>query len=122
MTLIEKEEIIAVLKQCYDPEIPVDLWNLGLIYDIDIQEAPDGQGNDVNITMTLTTPGCSMAQHIARGVMAKLEEHPEINQALVQLTFDPPWNPEMISEEARQQLGLGGDPQPAQDNSSGGLN
>lgn len=120
MTLINKEEIIALLKQCYDPEIPVDLWNLGLIYDIDIQEAPEEQGSDVNITMTLTTPGCGMAQHIARGVMAKLEEHHEINQALVQLTFDPPWNPEMISEEARQQLGLG-EPQPTQENISGGL-
>ena len=57
--MVEKEKIIDVLKQCFDPEIPVDLWNLGLIYDIKISEA-ENKKSDVDITMTLTTPGCSM--------------------------------------------------------------
>ena len=58
MAKITKEDIIKVLKQCYDPEIPVDLWSLGLIYDIEIQESYEGDQSDINIVMSLTTPGC----------------------------------------------------------------
>ena len=58
--LIQKDEVVNVLKQCFDPELPVDLWNLGLIYDIQIQEAYDETKSDINIIMSLTTPGCTM--------------------------------------------------------------
>ena len=98
--LIQKEEVIKILKQCFDPELPVDLWNLGLIYDIKIQEAYDETKSDINIIMSLTTPGCTMGDQISQDVRNKLE-------ALDKVTFDPPWNPEMITEEAKKKLGLG---------------
>jgi len=68
MGQVKKEQIIEILKQCYDPELPVDLWNLGLIYDIQIQESYDENKSDVNITMSLTTPGCSMGQNMAQDI------------------------------------------------------
>ena len=105
MGQVKKEQIIEILKQCYDPELPVDLWNLGLIYDIQIQESYDENKSDVNITMSLTTPGCSMGQHMAQDIKTKLESMDEVNQAFVKVTFDPPWNPEMISDEAREKFG-----------------
>ena len=89
------------------PELPVDLWNLGLIYSIQIQESYDDTKSNVNITMSLTTPGCSMGQHMSQDIKNKLEALDEINQAFVEVTFDPPWNPEMITDEAREKLGLG---------------
>lgn len=108
MEKISKNDVIEVLKQCNDPEIPVDLWNLGLIYDIQIQENYDGDRSDINIVMSLTTPGCGMGQHMADDIKAKLEERDSVDKVFVQVTFDPPWNPSMISDEAREKLGLGG--------------
>ena len=102
-----KEKIIDLLKQCYDPELPVDLWNLGLIYNIQIQESYDETRSDVNIVMSLTTPGCTMGQQMAQDIKNKLEALDAVNQAFVEVTFDPPWNPEMISAEAREKLGVG---------------
>jgi len=106
MAQVKKDQVIEILKQCYDPELPVDLWNLGLIYDIQIQKAYDEKISDVNILMSLTTPGCSMGEQMAQDIKSKLETLDEVNQAFVEVTFDPPWNPEMITEEARK-LGLG---------------
>ena len=68
MKLIKKASVIEVLKQCFDPELPVDLWNLGLIYDIQIQEAYNEQQSDINIVMSLTTPGCTMGEQIAQDI------------------------------------------------------
>ena len=107
MSQIKEDRVIEILKQCYDPELPVDLWNLGLIYDIQIQEAYDETKSDINILMSLTTPGCTMGDQIAQDIRNKLEALDEINQAFVEVTFDPPWNPEMITEEAKKKLGLG---------------
>ena len=107
MAQVKKNQVIEILKQCYDPELPVDLWNLGLIYDIQIQKAYDEKISDVNILMSLTTPGCSMGEQMAQDIKSKLETLDEVNQAFVEVTFDPPWNPEMITEEARGELGLG---------------
>ena len=107
MAQVEESQVIKVLKQCYDPELPVDLWNLGLIYNIQIQDAYDETRSDVNIVMSLTTPGCTMGQHMAQDIKNKLESMDEVNQAFVEVTFDPPWNPEMISDEAREKLGVG---------------
>jgi len=107
MNKIEESKVVEILKQCYDPELPVDLWNLGLIYDIQIQEAYDENKSDINIVMSLTTPGCTMGDQIALDIRTKLEALDEVNQAFVQVTFDPPWDPKMITEEAKKKLGLG---------------
>ncbi len=100
-----KPKIIDVLKQCFDPEIPVDLWSLGLIYSIDIIEANDSK-YDISITMSLTTPGCSMGQHMAQDIENKVGAMAEVGQVSVHVTFDPPWQPSMMTDEARTKLGF----------------
>lgn len=104
--MIPEEKVVEILKQCYDPEIPIDLWSLGLIYNIDIQEAFDEGKSDINITMSLTTPGCGMGQFMADDIKNKLEALHEVNQAFVEITFEPPWTPEMMKEEAKSKLGF----------------
>ena len=99
-----KAKVIDILKQCYDPEIPIDLWNLGLIYDIDITTTENNK-NDVKITMSLTTPGCTMGQHMADDIKNKVKALKKINNIEVTLTFDPPWKPEMMTNYAREKLG-----------------
>tara|TARA_Y100000994_G_scaffold150196_1_gene122982 strand:+ start:242 stop:589 length:348 start_codon:yes stop_codon:yes gene_type:complete len=100
MTEINKDDIISVLKQCYDPEIPIDLWNLGLIYDIKIKNSI------VDIVMSLTTPGCTMGQYMADDIKSKLEQIQNIENVNVEVVFDPPWKPEMMTDEGRQKLGF----------------
>ena len=108
-----KEQIIGVLQQCYDPELPVDLWNLGLIYEIGLQG--DGiENTNVNITMSLTTPGCGMGQHMANDIKEKVSGLDGVENVSVEVTFDPPWNPEMMTDEARSKLGF--DPTPVPKN------
>ncbi|MDP5957878.1 MAG: iron-sulfur cluster assembly protein [Candidatus Marinimicrobia bacterium] len=97
---INKDQIVEILKQCYDPEIPVDLWNLGLIYDIKINE------KIVDITMSLTTPGCGMGQYMAEDIKNKVTSLDGVNETNVQVTFDPPWNPEMMTDDAKEKLGF----------------
>ena len=99
-----KTKIIDILKQCYDPEIPIDLWNLGLIYDIDVTTAENDK-KDVKITMSLTTPGCTMGQHMADDIKNKVKALEKINNIKVTVTFDPPWTPEMMTDYAREKLG-----------------
>ena len=106
MGQVKESQVIDILKQCYDPELPVDLWNLGLIYNIQIQESYDEESSDVNIVMSLTTPGCTMGHQMSLDIKNKLEALDEVSQAFVEVTFDPPWNPEMITSEAREKLGL----------------
>ena len=103
--MVNEDKIIEVLKQCYDPEIPVDLWSLGLIYNINISEAKNNK-SDVSITMTLTTPGCTMGSYMAEDIKMKLSGIEEINLSEVDVTFDPPWKPEMMNDEARKKLGF----------------
>ena len=105
MTNVNENSIIETLKQCFDPEIPIDLWNLGLIYKIDILPKTNKK-LDVHILMTLTTPGCMMGQHMADDIKSKLEKLNDIDTANVEVTFDPPWEPEMMSDEARKKLGF----------------
>jgi len=102
---LNENAVIDILKQCFDPEIPIDLWNLGLIYKIDITPASDNE-NDVYILMTLTTPGCTMGQYMADDIKSKLEMTKGINKAAVEVTFDPPWEPSMMTKEARIKLGF----------------
>jgi len=98
--MINNDQIIDVLKQCYDPEIPVDLWNLGLIYDINIDD------KNVYITMSLTTPGCGMAQHIAEDIKRKVSGLTGVDDTTVNITFDPPWEPTMMTDIAKEKLGF----------------
>jgi FeS assembly SUF system protein len=93
--------IIAMLHTCFDPEIPVDIYELGLIYDIDIQ--PSG---DVNIKMTLTSPGCPVAGSLPGEVEQKVGSVPGVASATVELVWDPPWCMEKMSEAAKLQLGM----------------
>ncbi len=81
MGKIKKENVIEVLKQCYDPEIPVDLWSLGLIYEIEIQDSYEGDTSDINIVMSLTTPGCGMGQMMADDIRTKLEARDKLGFA-----------------------------------------
>jgi probable FeS assembly SUF system protein SufT len=92
------------LRTCYDPEIPANIVDLGLVYDCVIRDAE--AGTTVDIVMTLTAPGCGMGQVLADDVKAKVEALPAVKEAIVELTFDPPWDMERMSEEARLDLGL----------------
>ena len=107
MAQVKESQVIEILKQCFDPELPIDLWNLGLIYNIETQESYDELHSDVNIVMSLTTPGCTMGQQMSLDIKNKLEALDEVNQAFVEVTFEPAWNPEMMSAEAREKLGVG---------------
>ena len=108
------DKIIDVLKQCYDPEIPIDLWNLGLIYNIQFDEDAKDK-TDLKITMSLTTPGCSMGNHMAEDIKTKVSAMEEISNCEVNVTFDPPWKPEMMTDEAREKLGFDPTPVPKQE-------
>ena len=100
-----KKKVIAVLKNCFDPEIPIDLWNLGLIYDIKISDKINNKYN-VDIIMSLTTPGCTMGNSMANDIKKQLNEKKIFNNVNVNVTFDPPWNPEMMTDYAREKLGF----------------
>ncbi|MBM4157995.1 MAG: DUF59 domain-containing protein [Ignavibacteria bacterium] len=100
-TDILKEEAVKVLQTIYDPEIPVDIYELGLIYDI--KAANNG---DVLVIMTLTAPNCPVAESLPLEVQNKLREHPLIHDAKVIITFDPPWDMSKMSEVAKLELGF----------------
>lgn len=102
--MLDKNKIIDVIKTCYDPEIPVDLWNLGLIYNIDYKN--ENNSLIVNITMTLTTPGCGMINVIAEDLKNKVNAIKEVDKVNINITFDPPWEPKMMSDKAKEILGL----------------
>ena len=96
-----EDEVIKVLKNIYDPEIPVNIYDLGLIYEIDVDE-----DNNVRIRMTLTAPNCPMADDIINEVKQKLEAVEGVKELDLKLTFDPPWDESNLTEEARLELGL----------------
>jgi len=103
---LEIEEAVWVqLRTCFDPEIPVNIVDLGLVYGLDIQDGDENK-KKISVTMTLTAPGCGMGQVLKDDVEAKVRELPGVSEALVDLTFDPPWTPERMSEEARLELGF----------------
>lgn len=93
------------LRTCFDPEIPINIVDLGLIYQCKLKAA-EGGDRDVEVTMTLTAPGCGMGEVLVMDVKDKLEIIPTIREARVELTFDPPWNRDMMSEAARLQTGM----------------
>ncbi|MCH8327078.1 MAG: putative Fe-S cluster assembly protein SufT [Candidatus Marinimicrobia bacterium] len=94
------------LKTCFDPEIPVNIVDLGLIYDLQISPADGGKGAEVTVKMTLTAPGCGMGDVIARDVQQKVESVPSVIDAKVELVWEPTWNQSMMTEAARLQLGF----------------
>ena len=98
------DQIWHQLKQVYDPEIPVDIVNLGLVYDCTVDDE-DGK-NVANVKMTLTAPGCGMGPAIAADAQARIMTINQIDDARVELIWDPPWNQEMITEEGKMKLGM----------------
>jgi len=96
-----KDQVYEALHECYDPEIPVNIVDLGLIYDVEINE------DKVNVKMTLTAPGCGMGAMIASEAQQKILQIPGVSEAKVDLVWDPPWDASRISDEAKQKLGIG---------------
>ncbi|WP_028666050.1 SUF system Fe-S cluster assembly protein [Runella zeae] len=96
-----KEEVIKAIKQVYDPEIPVDVWELGLIYDLKIFPV-----NNVYVEMTLTSPSCPSAGTIPSEIEQKIREVEGVNDVSVELTWDPPYSQDMMSDEAKLELGF----------------
>ncbi len=96
-----KEKVIEVLNSIYDPEIPVNIWELGFIYKLEVNK-----NNDVYILMTLTAPNCPVAESLPMEVKTKVAMIPGVNKVEVEVTFDPPWEMEMMTEAAKLELGL----------------
>ncbi len=95
-----QDKIVAVIKQIYDPELPVNIYDLGLIYNIDVND------KDVSVLMTLTTPNCPVAGSMPARVECAIRELDEVEDVSVELTWDPPWNSENLSDEVKLTLGL----------------
>jgi FeS assembly SUF system protein len=100
-----EEKIIQVLKTCYDPEIPVDIFELGLIYEIRISNSIDSKA-DVNVKMTLTSPACPVAGSLPPEVESKIRTIPEVDKVKIELVWNPPWDKDMMSEVAKLELGF----------------
>ncbi len=100
-TSILGEKIVRTLKTIFDPEIPVDIYELGLIYDVLVNE-----DFEVKILMTLTTPNCPVAESLPKEVEEKVKSLDEVKSAEVEITFDPPWTQDLMSEEAKLELGM----------------
>ena len=103
---VDEHLIWDQLKTCFDPEIPVNIVDLGLIYDLQISPVDDGKGAEVTVKMTLTAPGCGMGDTIARDVRQKIEAVPSVVEAVVELVWEPAWNQSMMTEAAKLQLGF----------------
>lgn len=103
---VSESQVWSVLRDCYDPEIPVNIVDLGLVYEVKIEEEIPGEVN-VYVRMTLTAPGCGMGPLIAADVKRRIQQIPGVTNVLVELVFDPPWHPGMMSESARLILNLG---------------
>ena len=98
---VTEEQVVEALRDVYDPEIPINVYDLGLIYGIDISDE-----NDVAVAMTLTAPGCGMGPHIAQNAEWRIAEIDGVGDVHVEMTFDPPWNPDMLKPEGKKLLGL----------------
>jgi len=94
------------MRKCYDPEIPVNIVDLGLVYGCEVVAGKDGDGQRVEIKMTLTAPGCGMGPVLAEDVRVRVDEIPGVDETRVEVVLDPPWNPGMMTEAARLQLGF----------------
>jgi len=102
---LTQDDVLSALKQCYDPEIPVNVVDLGLIYHIRIDSALENL-QDVTIDMTLTAQGCPAHVMISEQVKARIEQLPGVRNATVNVVWNPPWTPDRLSADARKQLGI----------------
>ena len=102
---LTKDDVLSALRQCYDPEIPVNIVDLGLIYEIRFDSVPDNQ-QDVTVDMTLTQQGCPEHVNISAQVKSRVEQLPGVRNAIVNVVWNPPWTPERLSADARKQLGI----------------
>src|SRR5262249_41921339 len=102
MAEINQAEVMDALRECYDPEIPVNIVDLGLIYDVNI----DNEAGNVHILMTLTGVGCPMAGEVIEEVEMRVKEVVNVKSCKVEITFDPPWSPECMTEDAKWELGI----------------
>ena len=98
---VSKDDVVAVLKKCYDPEIPINIYDLGLVYNIDIGD------ERIVVKMTLTAPGCPASAYLSSDVKRKIEALPGVKEAEVQIVWDPPWTPEAMSDIGKKQFGMG---------------
>ena len=105
---VSQESVMTALRECYDPEIPVNIVDLGLIYEVRIDPVPPeaGQGDTVEVDMTLTAPGCPSSGYISQQVKQRLEQMPGVRAATVNVVWSPPWGPERISPEGKKKLGI----------------
>ena len=99
-TTLDKESVMEALKDVYDPEIPVNVVDLGLVYGCEVEDG------DVRVRMTLTFPGCGMGPYIAQQAEWRIAEIEDVEDVEVEMVYEPPWNPEMISEDGKAALGL----------------
>ena len=100
MSEVNSDQILEALREVYDPEIPVNVVDLGLIYSVEVSEG------DVHIEMTLTAPGCGMGPYIAQQAEWRVAEIEDVEDVQVDVVFDPPWTPDLITEEGKQLLGI----------------
>lgn len=107
---VTQEEVLTALKDCYDPEIPVNIVDLGLIYEVKIKPQPEktqqDTRQDIEVDMTLTAPGCPAHTQISQQVKDRIEQLPGVNSATVNVVWTPQWTPERLSQAARTQLGI----------------
>jgi metal-sulfur cluster biosynthetic enzyme len=110
MAVITEQDVLSALKSCYDPEIPVNIVDLGLIYRVDFAsaplESPEESKQDVTVEMTLTAQGCPEHVNISAQVKSRVEQLPGVSNCTVNVVWTPPWTPERLSPEARKQLGI----------------
>ncbi len=99
--MVTKEQVLEKLKEVFDPEIPVNVVDLGLIYDVKVSDA-----NEVHVLMTLTAPGCGMGPYIAQQAEWAVSELEGLQDVAVEMTFDPPWTPDMLTEDGKLLLGI----------------
>ncbi|MBI2012736.1 metal-sulfur cluster assembly factor [Candidatus Curtissbacteria bacterium] len=98
--MVTQEQVLEKLKQCLDPELGINIVDLGLVYGINVD------GSRVNVLMTLTTPGCPLDSYFVQDITSKVKLIREVSDVAVEVTFDPPWNPAKMSEESRDMLGF----------------
>jgi len=105
---VTQEEVLTALRECYDPEIPVNIVDLGLIYEVRVHPSDEanGAGDYVEVEMTLTAPGCPASGHITDQVKQRLLRMPGVGDARIELVWYPQWTPERLSADARKQLGI----------------
>jgi metal-sulfur cluster biosynthetic enzyme len=105
---VTQEDVMAALKECYDPEIPVNIVDMGLIYEVRVKptEVANLQGDDIEVEMTLTAPGCPSSGYITDQVKQRLLKMPGVSDAKVEIVWYPQWTPERLSAEARKELGI----------------